>query len=78
MPTLEVIVFGGGSEAVDQDTTWSWDGSQWTPLAPLASPDAREQFGTVWDSARHQLIIFGGTNFTSGQFFGDTWRLVGR
>lgn len=71
----KVIVFGGGSGGVDEDGTWAWNGSNWKLLAPLASPPAREQFGTVWDPATHQFLIFGGLDFTSGQFFGDTWEL---
>ena len=74
----QVVVFGGGSGGVDEDGTWTWNGSDWTLLAPLASPPAREQFGTIWDPATHQFLIFGGMNFDSGEFFGDTWELSGK
>jgi len=78
-PTLhKAVVFGGGNGGVDEDGTWAWTGGNWTLLAPIASPPAREQFSTVWDAASGQLLIFGGTNFTTGEFFSDTWVLSGK
>lgn len=74
----QAVVFGGGSEGADEDGTWAWNGANWNLLAPLASPAAREQFGTIWDAASHQFLIFGGMNFNTGEFFSDTWVLSGK
>jgi hypothetical protein len=71
----EVVVFGGGSEAVDQNTTWTWDGTTWKQRHPSVSPPARELFGTVWDPARHEFLIFGGDLFSNGKLYSDTWKL---
>jgi hypothetical protein len=71
-----VVVFGGGSLGVDQKTTWTWNGTDWNQVLPVASPPARELFGTVWDPAKREMLIFGGDNFSTGQFYGDTWKLM--
>ena len=36
-----VILFGGGSGGIDQNTTWSWTGSNWEQLFPRAITRAR-------------------------------------
>jgi hypothetical protein len=70
----QVVVFGGGSVGVDQNTTWAWDGLNWTLLSPTASPSRREGFGTVWDEAHREFLIFGGDLFPNGKLFGDMWK----
>jgi hypothetical protein len=30
----------------------------------------------VWDPAKREMLIFGGDNFSTGQFYGDTWKLM--
>ena len=34
-----------------------------------------EGFGTVWDQADHQFLIFDGSVFNSNRLFGDMWKL---
>jgi hypothetical protein len=74
----EVVVFGGGSAGVDQNGTWAWNGTDWTQLSPTTSPAAREEFGTVWDPARRQFLIFDGNVFNSNRYYGDMWKLTGK
>ncbi len=75
-PTLKtVVVFGGGSQGIDQNTTWLWNGSDWRQVSPLKSPPPRELFGTAWDGATHQFLIFDGYLFNANQVYGDTWQL---
>jgi hypothetical protein len=69
-----VILFGGGSGGVDQNSTWSWDGSNWTQLFPMQSPQAREGAGIAYDEVRHHIILFGGQS--SNEFLNDTWELT--
>ena len=73
--TAEVVVFGGADQGVDQNHTWSWNGTAWAKLSTTASPEAREQFGTVWDPAAKEFLIFGEYEFTSNRFYSDTWQL---
>jgi hypothetical protein len=65
------ILFGGVSSSSTQTTvegdTWAWNGSAWTQLAPATSPPARYAATMVYDAARHQLVLFGGSELT------DTW-----
>jgi hypothetical protein len=77
-PVNAVVVFGGGSEGADQDATWAWTGTDWTQLSPLKSPAAREGVGLIGDPASRQFLVFGGTDFDSGTYFADVWKLIGQ
>jgi len=63
--------FGGDSGSFLGDT-WTWDGTDWTPLTPLQSPPPRMGAGIADDTARGQVVIFGGSGDT-GALLGDTW-----
>src|SRR4029077_16949802 len=71
-----VVLFGGGSGGVDQNTTWLWDqvGATWTQLSPVQSPPAREGAGMAYDAALHRVILFGGQDNNGN--FNDTWELI--
>jgi hypothetical protein len=55
--------------------TWSWDGSDWQRLNPAHRPVHRERTAVVWDTVRHQIVLFGGDDAPQGYYreFGDTW-----
>jgi hypothetical protein len=57
----------------DLDDTWQWDGMNWTQLAPVRSPAARDLFGLVYDPNRDNVVLFGGHSDDSGTVLGDTW-----
>jgi hypothetical protein len=71
-----VVLFGGGSGGIDQNTTWLWDQvlATWTQLSTAQSPPAREGAGMTYDAALHRVILFGGQG-NSG-YFNDTWELI--
>ena len=69
-----VVLFGGGSGGVDQNTTWEWTGSDWQQLRTARRPPAREGAGMAYDPALGHVIIFGGQN--SEVPLGDTWELL--
>jgi hypothetical protein len=76
-PVLEgVILFGGRSGGVDQNTTWLWDqaGATWVELSPVQSPSARDGAGMTYDAALNRVILFGGQD--SNGYFNDTWELI--
>jgi hypothetical protein len=51
--------------------TWEWTGSRWSVLAPTISPPGpRYGFGIASDTARGQVVLFGGSGFA------DTWILA--
>ena len=70
-----VVLFGGGSGGVDQNTTWLWDqvGATWARLSTPQSPPAREGAGMTYDAALQRVILFGGQD--DDVYFNDTWEL---
>ena len=68
-----VVLFGGGSGGIDQNTTWSWTGTNWEELFPAQSPGPREGAGIASARVLGRTIIFGGQNRTA--VLGDTWEL---
>ena len=58
----EMVLFGGGSGGIDQNTTWLWDqvGATWIHLSTAQSPPAREGAGMAYDAALQRVILFGG------------------
>jgi hypothetical protein len=77
-PANAVVVFGGGSEGVDQNTTWGWTGTDWTQLAPINSPEIREGMGVIADPSSRQFLVFGGDVFNTDRYYRDSWKLVGK
>jgi hypothetical protein len=76
-PDLQgVVLFGGGSGGVDQNTTWLWDqvGATWIQLSTQQSPPAREGAGMAYDAALQRVILFGGQDNNGN--FNDTWELI--
>jgi Galactose oxidase, central domain len=71
----ETVIFGGftpnGGSGLDGDT-WTFDGQRWTQKNPLQSPTPRTQPSAVYDTARNQIVLFGGT-VLDGSGMNDTW-----
>ncbi|HYC32156.1 MAG TPA: hypothetical protein VEB59_07670 [Gemmatimonadales bacterium] len=77
-----IVVAGAGTDAV-LDDTWSWKDGRWSLLA--ASGPGRRTFPAVaFDSARGEVVLFGGNRVLFGDsthppaMLGDTWLLHGR
>jgi len=73
-----VILFGGGSGGVDQNTTWQWfvagGNWNWEQVATTESPPPREGAGMAYLPALGHVIVFGGQN--SETPLNDTWQFV--
>lgn len=68
-----VVLFSGnqfGCPPLD-NLTWTWDGTNWTQESPAASPPGRGGAAAAYDSARGQVVLFGGNDCS--QVFTDTW-----
>ncbi len=50
--------------------TWTWNGQAWSQMTGIAEPPARAFPAMAYDSASHQLVLFGGSD---GNALGDTW-----
>src|SRR5262249_49488496 len=52
---------GMGALVCCYDDTWNWDGVNWTQDSAAAPhPSARAAHGMTFDSARSQVVLFGG------------------
>jgi hypothetical protein len=71
-----VVLFGGGSGGIDQNSTWVWYQLRpgWRQLHTTQSPPPREGAGIAYDPALGHVIIFGGQN--SDTLLNDTWELI--
>jgi hypothetical protein len=75
-----VILFGGAEprfaapDIVFNDT-WAWDGSNWTALAPSASPPAR--FGHAMVGAKDRVLLVGGRADDAPAALADAWSFDG-
>ena len=71
-----VVMFGGTSEAdsggAETDQTWIWRGAQWELESHSVSPPARQAGAMAYDSVKGVIVLFAGSNGTSG-FLNDTW-----
>lgn len=73
-----VVLFGGVScykeDAVLNDT-WLYNliDNQWIEMTPTSSPPARAYLGLVYDEANDMIVLFGGYNYETTQWFNDTW-----
>jgi hypothetical protein len=75
-----LVLFGGeftdvtnvGSPAAPTNDTWEWDGHSWIKATPLGeSPSPRFSHQLVYDAARGETILFGGTDGQND--LSDTW-----
>ena len=79
----EVVLFGGVGcqlgfqlypdciSLPNENDTWVWDGNIWTQKAPPLSPTPRNSSMMAYDSARQQVLLFGGQS--SNGLLNDTW-----
>ncbi len=72
------IVLFGGAEVCGASCrniladTWIWDGANWTQKFPAVAPPSRTLYSMVYDTARSQMVLFGGFNASLGPL-NDTW-----
>jgi hypothetical protein len=71
------VLFGGNDGRILADT-WEWDGTDWTLIAPPASPPARQRHALAYDAARGRIVLFGGyVDHRLPPWFSDTWEWDG-
>ncbi len=73
------VIFGGVACTSTCSTTllndtWTWNGSNWTQMAPSTSPSGRLWGSMAFDSGRNVSVLYGGSPPLVGQpDFADTW-----
>jgi hypothetical protein len=59
----ETVLFGG-SDGVDRNDTWVWNGVVWQQRFPALRPSPRSNATMAWDSLRQRIVLFGGDSST--------------
>lgn len=72
---LGMVVFGGAYVGVKGDV-WAYSGGAWSTLTP-AAPVYREGAMMAWDSAKKEVVLYGGVDPVSTTFYTDTWTFAG-
>jgi hypothetical protein len=83
--TQQVLLFGGGkTNHTNGRATWEWNGTIWTQLAPVTSPQGRGVGSMTYNSAAQQIVLFGGQGplqntypAMTWEWNGTTWHCVG-
>lgn len=73
------VLFGGSGRTAAEITledTWEWDGSSWR-VRTIPGPPARFGHSMVYDQTRAEVVMFGGSNLTTGSLC-DTWSFDGQ
>jgi hypothetical protein len=77
----QTILFGGAPTINGGGTTnetWAWNGTTWTKLLPVSSPDARWTHGMAYDANRKRIVLFGGlSGDQAASALNDTWEWDG-
>ncbi|MBI4020452.1 MAG: N-acetylmuramoyl-L-alanine amidase [Candidatus Aenigmarchaeota archaeon] len=69
----EVVLFGGflGDTIRESDDTWVFNGTGWAQKSLAAKPPRRDTHAMVYDSARGEVVMFGGG--VNDNRYSDTW-----
>ena len=75
----EVLLFGGLKPGAsgELNDTWTWDGTDWSQLAPPLSPTIRSGAGIAFDGDLAQVVLYGGRTGSTNSYLGDTWKWNG-
>ncbi|MFK7741472.1 MAG: Kelch repeat-containing protein [Planctomycetota bacterium] len=77
----EVVLFGGRvmtntTSWTTLDSTYAWNGSDWSVRTPAQQPVARFHHEMVYDPIRQRIVLFGGQG-PNGGILDDTWEWDG-
>jgi Kelch motif len=76
-PTASKVLPGQAAPTGPLDDTWTWDGKAWLKHKS-AAPSPRYGSFMVFDAARDQVLLFGGTAPGNSVPYSDTWTWDGR
>ncbi|HEX5051265.1 MAG TPA: hypothetical protein VFZ65_05800 [Planctomycetota bacterium] len=79
VPQNAALVLFGGAAPLNNDQTWTFDGTNWTQLTPATSPTARFGAELVYDAVRGVAVLYGGlaSNISVPPPNDDTWEWDG-
>ncbi len=68
------IAFGGTAYSGNFNSTWSWNGTDWSLLSPAHVPSQRSEYGMDFDPSTGHIMMMGGfPNGTFSNMLSDTW-----
>jgi len=72
------VLFGGWQDGPVADT-WEYNSNcnSWISIQTDHSPTPRVGFAITYDSVRQTIVLFGGMNPVTGEYFNDTWEYNG-
>ena len=71
----EFVLFGGYRLGGERDnSTWTFDGTEWVLKEPVNRPSPRYDHAMVYDSVREVVVLFGGNDGSSSA---ETWEWDG-
>jgi len=74
---FRVMLFGGSKNAgLAANDTWGFTGTAWTQLT-VTGPPAGSRHAMAQDPGSQRVILFGGSNVSSGSYSNDTWEWNG-
>jgi hypothetical protein len=74
------ILFGGiqsGAPSSRSNDVWEWDGQTWVLQNLTLKPSVRHNNAIAYDANRNVTVIFGGTEGSITNPYGDTWEYDG-
>jgi hypothetical protein len=70
----QLVLVGGGPNALGTQDLWEWDGAAWADKTPLGQrPSPRRGHAMVFDERRGKFVLFGGYSLPA--WINDTWEL---
>ncbi len=73
-----VVAFGGTAYSGNFNSTWSWNGTDWSLLSPVHAPAKRSEYGMDYDPSTGHIMVMGGfPNGTFSNMYSDTWTWSG-
>lgn len=74
----KLVLFGGASDWIGkgwlyENSTWEWDGKDWTEIKTSETPSARKNGSLAYDPVHKVMVMFGGENFDGKTVLSDTW-----
>jgi hypothetical protein len=76
----QVLLFGGFDSSTLSglsNSTWVWNGTDWTQLHPQTSPNPRTHHAMVYNPVSQKVVLFGGSSDAAEAGTGDTWEWDG-
>ena len=72
------VLFGGASsgQTLAGNTTWEFDGSNWTQVVTTTAPSPRENHAMCWHGGLGRCVVFGGFDPSTGTN-NETWLYSG-